>query len=96
MKRKEQALPQIRDPDLSPEYLMKEEAASYLCCTCRKISLFRQHQMLKYAKFGRHYVYKKTWLDDFAEEWAGYDLSNEYEIIRSIHEKERKKRLGYE
>lgn len=77
-----------RTKDLKPEYLLLSEAAAYLRTTERKISLFRQHGMIQAVKFGKAYVYKKTWLDDFARDWSGYDLSNESKIINAIADKD--------
>lgn len=74
--------------DLAPGYYYDEESARYLKTTTRKISLYRRYKLLKYAKFGKAYVYRKEWLDQFAEEWAGYDLSNESKVRLAIQEKE--------
>ncbi|MBR2812177.1 MAG: hypothetical protein IKD69_12440 [Solobacterium sp.] len=74
--------------DLNPEYMFPDEAAKYLKTTQKKLALFRKYQLVKYTRFGKTFVYKKTWLDDFAEEWAGYDLSNEGRIRLSMKEKD--------
>lgn len=66
-----------RDPDLKKEYLEGDEAAKYLRMSPRKLPILRKYKMLKYAKFGRSFVYRREWLDQFAEQYAGYDLSNE-------------------
>ena len=73
--------------DLKPEYMFAADAAEYLRTTTKKIALFRQNNLVKYSKFGKNFVYKKSWLDTFSEEWAGYDLSNEERIRHSISEK---------
>lgn len=85
-----------RDPDLKPEFYGLEESAYYLNCSDRLIPLFRKYKLLKSIKFGRHFVYKRSWLDQFAEEWAGYDLSSEHAILSAINEKEWRKKHGYE
>lgn len=75
-------------PDLVPGYWFAEQSARYLNTTERKISLYRRCGLLKFAKFGKNYVYRKEWLDQFAESWAGYDLSNESKVKLAIREKE--------
>lgn len=77
-----------KDPDLVPGYMFAEEAAAYLKTTPRKISLYRRNCLLKAGKLGKNYVYRKEWLDDFMEVWAGYDLSNETAVKLAIREKE--------
>ena len=74
--------------DLKPGYFYAPESARYLNTTTRKISLYRRYNLLKFAKFGKNYVYRKEWLDEFAETWAGYDLSNESKVKLAIREKE--------
>lgn len=74
-----------RNPDLMPGYMFKPEAAKYLLTTERKISLYVKYGLLRYAKFGKNYVFRKEWLDQFAEDWTGYDLSNEEKIRYSIN-----------
>lgn len=74
--------------DLSPGYHFAPESAKYLNTTTRKVSLYRRYNLLKFAKFGKSYVYRKEWLDEFAEEWAGYDLSSEEKVKLAIREKE--------
>ena len=66
-----------RNPDLKKEYLEGDEAARYLRISPRKLPTLRKYRMLKFCKFGRSFVYKKSWLDQFAEDYAGFDLSNE-------------------
>ena len=73
--------------DLDKNYLFKDESAKYLRTTERKISLYIRYGLLKYTKFGKNYVIKKEWLDEFAEQWSGYDLSNERKIRASINAK---------
>lgn len=70
--------------DLESSYLFKDEAAKYLRTTERKISLYIHFGLLKYTKFGKNYVIRKEWLDEFAENWSGYDLSNESKIRLAI------------
>ena len=76
-----------RPADLKPEYFFADEASQYLKTTKPKIAMYRKYGLLKYAKFGKNFVYKKSWLDDFAEEWSGYDLSNEAKIRLAINAK---------
>lgn len=76
-----------KSDDLKPGYWYAKPSAVYLNTTTRKIALYRKYRLLKYAKFGKNYVYKKEWLDDFAEEWAGYDLGNEAKVKRAVAEK---------
>ena len=82
--------------DLKPGYVDGEGAAVYLNSTTRKVALFRQHKLLKFAKLGKTYVYKLSWLDDFMETWAGYDLSNESKIINAIAERDWRQKHGYD
>ena len=77
----------VSDNDLIPEYLDKSLACRYLRTTPKKLALFRKYEMLKYAKLGKEYVYKRSWLDDFMENWAGYDLSNQERVKTAINEK---------
>ncbi len=82
-------LPLYNTPsDLKPGYWFAEYAAMYLNTTTRKISLYRKYGLLRFAKFGKNYVYKKEWLDEFADTWAGYDLSNESKVKLAIRERE--------
>lgn len=74
--------------DLVPGYMFAEEAAAYVKTTTRKISLYRRNGLLKAGKLGKNYVYRKEWLDEFMEAWAGYDLSNEEAVKLAIREKE--------
>lgn len=71
--------------DLNPAYLFKNESAKYLRTTERKISLYIRYGLLRYAKYGKNYVIRKDWLDEFAEQWSGYDLSNEDKIKLAIN-----------
>ncbi len=74
-------------PELLNEYMYGDQAAQYLGTTTRKISLFRRYGLLKAGKLGKNYVYKRSWLDEFMNAWAGYDLSSEGAINLSIKEK---------
>lgn len=76
-----------RTEDLKPEYLLLKEAAAYLRTTERKIAMFRRLGLLQAVKFGKAYVYKAEWLDNFARDWSGYDLSSESKILAAINEK---------
>ena len=71
--------------DLKSEYMYQKEASKYLMTTERKVSIFRKYGMLKCAKLGKNYVYKKSWLDDFMEQWSNTDLSNETKIRLAIN-----------
>ena len=75
------------EKELMPDYMFAEGASAYLQTTTRKIALYRKYKLLKYGKLGKNYVYKKSWLDDFMEEWAGYDLSNETAVRLAINGK---------
>ena len=70
------------------EYLFAEEASQYLKTTERKISLYRRRGLLRFGKLGKNYVYRREWLDQFMEEWEGFDLSNEKQIALAIKSKE--------
>ena len=85
-----------KEEDLKPEYMFAPESAKYLQTTTRKIALFRKCGLLKWAKLGKNYVYKKTWLDDFMNDWSGYDLSNEPAIRLAINSKKWKVSHGKE
>lgn len=74
--------------DLKSEYMFQKDAALYLHCTQRKIASYRKHGMLKCAKLGKNYVYRREWLDSFMEEWSGFDLSNEEKIQFAVHSRE--------
>ena len=81
--------------DLVPEFLLAPEAARYLRCTTRKVSLYRRYGLLKSARYGKNYVYKKSWLDAFADEWSGTDLSSEEKIRLALNSKNWKEKHGY-
>lgn len=84
--------------DLKPGYWYGDQAAVYLNSTVRKIALYRKYDLLKFCKFGKNYVYKKEWLDEFCEEWSGFDLSNENKVKAAIAEKKWRKahgKMGY-
>ncbi len=70
--------------DVSQEYFSRDEAGEYLQVDGRKIDSFRKAGLLRYGRLGRNYIYRKCWLDDFMEEWAGYDLSSDENIKLSI------------
>ncbi len=76
------------DQKLRLDYLYAKDASEYLHTTTRKIALYRKYRLLKYSKLGKNYVYRKVWLDDFMETWAGYDLSNEDNVRLAIRAKE--------
>lgn len=67
--------------------LLNEEAAQYLCTTERNLAVLRKYELIKYAKCGKRFIYQREWLDQFLNEWAGYDLSNEANIKFAIHSK---------
>ena len=71
--------------ELLPEYLTLKEASDYLRTTTRKISLFRQYGLLKSVRYGKAFVYKRSWLDEFSETWSDTDLSNESKIRLAIN-----------
>lgn len=65
-------------------FFNQQEAAEYLHTTDRKIGLYRRNKLIKYAKLGKNFLYKKEWLDQFIEDWQGYDLSNKEKMLNSI------------
>ena len=71
-----------------PDYMLLDDAAAYLRTTTKKIAMYRKHGLLKAGKLGKSYIYRREWLNDFMDEWAGYDLSNESKIINAIAEKD--------
>lgn len=77
----------MQKTDLLPEYMDGSDAAAYLKTTERKIALYRSAGLLKFSKLGKGYVYKRSWLDDFMQTWAGYDLSNKAAVSRAINER---------
>lgn len=66
-------------------YMHQNEAAEYLLTTPRKVGLYRRLGILKAVRFGKNYCYRREWLDQFAEEWAGYDLSSESKARLAIN-----------
>lgn len=66
------------------DYFTQEEAADYLHTTARKIGLYRRRHLLRFGRLGKQFIYKKQWLDDFMEEWSGYDLSNAEKVTLAI------------
>ena len=75
----------MNNVDLFPDYVFQKDASKYLRTTERKIALFRKYGLLKSAKLGKNYVYRRDWLDDFMEEWSGFDLSNEEKIKLAVN-----------
>ena len=78
--------------NLNSEFMFAPAAAEYLLSTVRKISLYRRYGLLKWCKFGKNYVYRKEWLDEFSKTWGGYDLSNEEKVKQAIRSKEWEKK----
>lgn len=76
------------------EYMFGEEAAEYLHTTERKISLYRRYKLLKFGKLGKNFIYKREWLDEFMNDWIGYDLSNEKMVKLAINRKEWNRKHG--
>lgn len=74
--------------DLMPGFMFEEEARDYMRASRRALPLWRKLGILKALKHGRSYVYRREWLDSFADEWRGYDLSNETAVLASIALKE--------
>ena len=62
----------------------KDISAKYLHTTPRKIALYRRYGLLKYAKLGKSFLYRREWLDDFMEEWAGFNISSEFYLQIAI------------
>lgn len=80
--------------DLQPEYMRGKEASEYLLTTERKLALYRKYGLLRWSKFGKNFVYKKSWLDDFAETWACHDLSSEKAVRLAINSRKWKEKHG--
>lgn len=80
--------------DLNQEYMQGKPAAMYLHSTERKISLYRRYGLLKYAKLGKNFVYKRSWLDQFMEEWAGVDLSSEEKVRLAVNSRKWRQQHG--
>lgn len=78
--------------DLVPGYMLVSDASKYSRFTERKLSLYRRYGLLKAVKAGKAYVYRKEWLDEFMDEWAGYDLSSEAAVKLAIKEKDWKRK----
>lgn len=74
--------------EMFPEYMFAEDASKYLLTTSRKLALYRKYQLIKFSKLGKNYIYKRGWLDQFMEDWNGYDMSNEEAVKQSIREKQ--------
>ena len=70
---------------LLPDYMFQPEAAKYLRTTGRNIALWRKSGLLKAVKSGKAYVYKRSWLDQFMEDWSGYDMSSETKVRFAIN-----------
>ena len=70
--------------DIKSEYMDGEASAKYLHTTPRKIALYRRYGLLKYAKLGKSFLYRREWLDDFMEEWAGFNISSEFYLQIAI------------
>lgn len=77
---------------LLPDYMYAEEAAEYLHSNERKLALLRKMGLVKYNKLGKAFIYRKDWLDQFMEDWEGYDMSNPEQIRASIQFKAWKKK----
>ena len=73
---------------LLPEYLDKYQAAEYGRTTTKTLALFRKYGLIKYVKVGQEFIYKKSWIDEFMETWAGYDMSNPEKIRASMKERQ--------
>lgn len=69
---------------MKSEYLDSHETADYGCLNQRMLPIYRKYGMLKFAKLGRSFIYKKSWIDEFMETWAGVDLSNEEKIREAV------------
>lgn len=78
--------------DKNPEYMFEDEARQYLRVSRRMLPLWRRLGILKPVKFGKAYVYRREWLDSFADSWQGYDIGTEAEILASIALKEWKRK----
>lgn len=79
---------------IPPQYMDSEEASEYLRIPIRKLNLYRSEGLIKAVRCGKGYLYRQTWLDQFMEDFAGYDVSNTEKIRLAINEK--KWRLTHE
>jgi hypothetical protein len=51
-----------------------------------QISMWRQCKALKGIKKGKEYIYSKNEVDQFLEDFTGFDLSNENKTLKAVHE----------
>ena len=83
-----------RSEDLMPGYMDSETASRYSTFTKRKLGLFIKYDMLKFAKVGKGYIFRKEWLDEFMEEWNGWDLGTEEKIRFAVESRKWNERHG--
>lgn len=74
-------------PAVQPQYMDSEKASQYLCIPIRKLNLYRSEGLIKAVRCGKGYLYRQSWLDQFMEDFAGYDVSNREKIRQAINEK---------
>jgi hypothetical protein len=72
---------------VQPQYMDSEKASHYLSIPIRKLNLYRSEGLIKAVRCGKGYLYRQSWLDDFMEEYAGYDISNRDKIRAAVNEK---------
>lgn len=72
---------------IPPQYMDSEEASNYLRIPIRKLNLYRSEGLIKAVRCGKGYLYRQTWLDQFMEDYAGYDVSNAEKIRLAVNEK---------
>jgi len=77
----------MANDELVSDYMFGADASKYLLTTERKLALYRRYGLLKYSKLGKNFVYRRQWLDEFMENWKGYDLSNEGKVRLAINGK---------
>ena len=80
--------------DDSAETMTSEDASAYLGTTSRNLALLRKYNLVKFAKCGKRFMYRKDWLNQFLDEWVGYDLSSEGNIKLAINGKKWKEKHG--
>ena len=77
-------MPNLTEDKLLPEYMHADAAADYLLTTERKLALYRKYNLIKWAKLGKSFIYRKQWLDSFMESWSSCDLSNEEAVKLAV------------
>ena len=74
-----------------PQYMDSKDASQYLRIPIRKLNLYRSEGLIKSIRCGKGYCYRREWLDQFMENFAGYDISNRTKIRAAINEQKWRK-----